>query len=93
MKFRLKPEETNHLNLMIQSVLNSIVTRSQEPDGIGTFYKMRRKFAPNSLDIYLTQKERAMLLTMLQYRAQKLAEAGSITGEMELIDSIMRTIE
>lgn len=94
MKIRLSKEQTNYMNGCLQMLLSAIVTRKDldEPSA-RALYKMRYKFAPNSLDIYLTRVERSILASLLSYRAQQLTDSGSITEESEIVSELIRRIQ
>lgn len=94
MKVRLLKEQTNYMNAALQSLLSIIVPqRDLDEKSVRALYKMRYKFAPNSLDVYLTGVERSILLNMLNYRAKQLSEAGSITDESEMVSEITKTLQ
>lgn len=85
MKFTFSEQETKYLGTLVTTILE-LAPRDVEPTVIRTFGKMRWKFAPNSLYVNLTGKERNVLASMLNYRLVQLNYLGN---EAELADSLM----
>jgi hypothetical protein len=93
MKFQLKAEESKYLNDRLHMIIVSAVKNKLGDKTLRLLHKMKYKFTPNALHIFLTRSERALLMDIIGFRQQRLAEENSYSEEMDLIHSIMRVIE
>lgn len=54
-----------------------------------TVRKMRNKFTPNSSYVWLSQKERSLLFSLLEYRLRALIDAKMPSEEMTVVSELM----
>lgn len=93
MRFQFTEAEKNYIHPRLQALAN-MLTRYKLPSGSEKIlFKMRGKFAPNSKITFLGQKERALLMVILQRLMNDYISQNSISPDMDVVQGLIDKVQ
>lgn len=93
MKLLFTQDELDYLNHKM-AVIQLYSLKADFEDGtVRTVGKMKFKFRGKCTQVSLGAKERRFLLDMLNYRLQDLVKQNSISGEIDIVQSLIGKVE
>lgn len=90
MKLAFTPEQLSYIDSRMSSLVVASRAESVDEATRRTVRKMRTKFAPGaSTYVWLSQKERSLLFSMLNYRMRSLVETNALSDELDIVSKLL----